>query len=80
MKEQITITYKGETKNLSDWAKKKECSVSTLSNRKRLGWSDKRTIEEPIKKIAKPKKRSIQATDEEAFEDMTTEQLAILGL
>lgn len=51
------ITYKGETLNLKEMAKKYNLSVSRLSRRLSKGWSIERAIEEPINKNKIPKIR-----------------------
>jgi len=46
-----TLTYKGQTKALFDWADELGISKSAISNRYKDGWSTKRIIETPyIKK------------------------------
>lgn len=46
----IIITHNGETMNLSQWAKKLDIPVHVLINRRNLGWSDERILEEPYHK------------------------------
>lgn len=42
------LTYKGETLTIAEWASKININPSTLSNRKRSGWSDEECIETPL--------------------------------
>ncbi len=43
------VTFKDETKHVSEWARHLGCSKETLFGRIRLGWNDERVIGEPIK-------------------------------
>lgn len=45
------LAYKGVTKPLCDWALDLGIKQNTLLYRKRRGWSDKDTIEKPIKDV-----------------------------
>lgn len=47
-----TITYKGITKRISEWAKELNISRTTLATRLEGGWPHEEIIEKPIRKIA----------------------------
>lgn len=44
----IYLTYKGETKPITEWARITGFKVTTLRTRKRLGWPDRKIIETPL--------------------------------
>lgn len=44
------ITYKGETRTVSEWAEITGIKKATLAQRKRNGWTDEECIEVPVKK------------------------------
>ena len=46
----VTITYKGETKVLSDWSKITGIDMKTITTRLRKGWSVADALETPTKK------------------------------
>lgn len=46
----VYLTYKGETLNISQWAKKLNTYHSLLCSRLRMGWSVERTLTQPVKK------------------------------
>lgn len=45
----VFLTYCGETKSVSEWSKITGISISTLNSRRRKGWSEKDCIEKPVK-------------------------------
>lgn len=47
------ITYNSETYCLTDWAIKKNLSISTIFHRLKRGWSIEKTLNAPIKKTKK---------------------------
>ena len=53
------ITYKGEKKTISQWARRLGVRQKTLAYRLELGWSDKKTIETKIGEI-KPLAKAIE--------------------
>lgn len=48
-RQNVKITYKGLTLCAAEWAEILECNADTLTNRKRSGWSDEKTLETLIK-------------------------------
>lgn len=46
----IYLTYKGERKPISDWAREMGVKRSTLATRKYKGWSDEEILKTPIRK------------------------------
>lgn len=46
----VFLTYNGETKSASEWSEITGIKQSTLTGRKRKGWSDKDCIEIPVRK------------------------------
>lgn len=49
----VSITYNGETMNISQWAKKLGLPVNILLNRRRLGWNNEKILSEPYHKDRK---------------------------
>lgn len=57
------ITYKGQTKTLSGWAKHFGIGREVLANRLRRGWNWERAINRPVKKRHRKKKVDQDATE-----------------
>lgn len=48
------LTVNGETKTITEWAKQTGISQPTISQRKRLGWTDTMAVLTPVRKMHKP--------------------------
>lgn len=57
-RDNVLITYNGETLTASEWSRKTGIKIETLTWRKRKGWSDKDCIETPVKTKTKCLKNS----------------------
>lgn len=44
----MTLTYKGKTQNSVEWSKEVGLTPATIISRKARGWSDEKTLSEPI--------------------------------
>lgn len=44
----ITLTYNGETKTIPEWSRELNLSAGLLRQRKKLGWTDKQCIETKV--------------------------------
>ena len=58
-------TYKGKTKNITDWAKEIGIKRSTLEGRLRYGWTIKRAVETPVIPRKKKAKKVLILSDGE---------------
>lgn len=47
------VTYKGQTKTLTEWAEQFQIRRTTLANRLKLGWSVEEAISTPVRKFNK---------------------------
>jgi hypothetical protein len=69
-----TLTYKGDTRTLREWADELGCGLSTIHNRIKSGWPVEQIVRQPPRKKRPKQSRSDVATGGEAYQGLTEDQ------